>query len=72
MVCETLSQKKPITKKKAGGVALGVGPEFKPQCHKKDKHDKKNIFICEGNLMIQIQNTKHKYRWTWNVPTVAL
>jgi hypothetical protein len=36
MVLETLSQKKPITKK-AGGVAQGVGPKFKPQYHKKKK-----------------------------------
>jgi hypothetical protein len=27
--------KKLITKKRAGGVAQGVGPEFKPQNHKK-------------------------------------
>jgi hypothetical protein len=30
---ETLSQK-PITKDWAGGVAQGIGPEFKPQYHK--------------------------------------
>jgi hypothetical protein len=30
IVHKTLSQKKPITKR-AGGVAQGVGPEFKPQ-----------------------------------------
>jgi hypothetical protein len=29
--------KKPITKR-AGGVAQGVGPEFKPQYHKKKKN----------------------------------
>jgi hypothetical protein len=29
---ETLSQKHPSLKR-AGGVAQGVGPEFKPQCH---------------------------------------
>jgi hypothetical protein len=29
--------KKPITKKRAGEVAQGVGPEFKPQYHKKEK-----------------------------------
>jgi hypothetical protein len=27
-------KKKKVTKR-AGGVAQGVGPEFKPQCHKK-------------------------------------
>jgi hypothetical protein len=31
IVHETLSRKKSITKKKTGGVAQGVGPEFKPQ-----------------------------------------
>jgi hypothetical protein len=28
---------KPFTKKRAGGVTQGVGPEFKPQYHKKKK-----------------------------------
>jgi hypothetical protein len=32
IVCETLSQKNP-SQTRAGGVALGVGPEFKPQNH---------------------------------------
>jgi hypothetical protein len=34
IVCETLSQKNP-SQKRAGGVAKGVGPEFKPQYYKK-------------------------------------
>jgi hypothetical protein len=29
IVCKTLSRKKPL-QKRAGGVAQGVGPEFKP------------------------------------------
>jgi hypothetical protein len=29
--------KKTITRKRAGGVAQGVGPEFKPQYHKTNK-----------------------------------
>jgi hypothetical protein len=33
-VCEILSRKSP-SQKKAGGVAQGVGPEFKSQYHKK-------------------------------------
>jgi hypothetical protein len=33
--------KKPFTKKRAGGVAQGEGPEFKPQYHEKKK--KKNM-----------------------------
>jgi hypothetical protein len=37
IVLETLSRKKTITKKRAGAVAQGVGPEFKPQ-YCKTKH----------------------------------
>jgi hypothetical protein len=37
---ETLSQIN-ISQKRAGGVAQGVGPEFKPQNHKKKKKKKK-------------------------------
>jgi hypothetical protein len=38
IVCENLSQKNP-TKKRAGEVAQGVGPEFKLQyCEKKKKN----------------------------------
>jgi hypothetical protein len=33
IVCETLSRKN-LLQKGAGGVAQGVGPEFKPQYHK--------------------------------------
>jgi hypothetical protein len=36
IVCKTLSQKY-LNTKRAGGVAQGVGPEFKPQYHKKKK-----------------------------------
>jgi hypothetical protein len=37
-VQQTLSQKYPSHKKRAGGVTQGVGPEFKPQyCTKKKK-----------------------------------
>jgi hypothetical protein len=35
IVHKTLSQKNPSQNKKAGGVAQGVGPEFKSQYHKK-------------------------------------
>jgi hypothetical protein len=34
-------------KKKAGGVAQGIGPEFKPQYHKKIKK-KKEEFLKNG------------------------
>jgi hypothetical protein len=37
IVLEALSQKNLPQKKGAGGVAQGVGPEFKPQYHKKKK-----------------------------------
>jgi hypothetical protein len=37
MVRKTLSQKKKNHKKRDGGMAQGVGPEFKPQCHQKNK-----------------------------------
>jgi hypothetical protein len=37
-VHETLSQKR------AGGVVQGIGPEFKPQYHKKKKKKKKDEF----------------------------
>jgi hypothetical protein len=36
IVPETLSQKNP-SQKRSGGVAQGVGPEFKPQYQKKKK-----------------------------------
>jgi hypothetical protein len=39
--------KNPITKKRAGGVAQGVGPEFKPQYHKTKKRKKKT---CEDSI----------------------
>jgi hypothetical protein len=34
------SLEKTLHKKRAGGVAQGVGPEFKPQYHKKKKKEK--------------------------------
>jgi hypothetical protein len=33
--------KKPITKKRAGGQAQGIGPEFNPQYHKTNEQTKK-------------------------------
>jgi hypothetical protein len=38
IVLETVSQKNP-SQKRAGGVAQGLGPEFKPQYCKKKKED---------------------------------
>jgi hypothetical protein len=44
IVCETLSQKKNLSQKRAGRVAQGVGPEFKLQhCKKKKIRDTKNL-----------------------------
>jgi hypothetical protein len=40
IVLETLSQKN-LSQKRAGGVAQGEGPEFKPQYSKKKKKKKK-------------------------------
>jgi hypothetical protein len=42
---ETLSQKY-LTQKRAGGVAQGVGPEFKPQYRKKKKEKRKRNPSC--------------------------
>jgi hypothetical protein len=47
IVCETLSQKNP-SQKRAGEVAQGLGPEFKPQYHKKKK--KRNVKHYQLNL----------------------
>jgi hypothetical protein len=48
--------RKPFTKKRAGGVAQGVGPEFKPQyCKKKKKKSERGWYVLvipatAGNL----------------------
>jgi hypothetical protein len=39
VVLETLSLKNP-SQKRAGGVAQGIGPEFKPQYHKQNNNKK--------------------------------
>jgi hypothetical protein len=46
VVQEPLSRKK-THQKRAGGVAQGVGPEFKPQYQKKLK---KNQFLVSSNI----------------------
>jgi hypothetical protein len=48
IVHKTLSRKTP-SQKRAGGVAQGVGPEFKPQYHKKKKK-KKSFESCPTSL----------------------
>jgi hypothetical protein len=40
-VCETISQKN-LSDKRAGGMAQGVSPEFKPQYQKKKKKNQRN------------------------------
>jgi hypothetical protein len=54
IVHKTLSQKKPITKR-AGGVAQGVGPEFKPQYCKKKKKKKIKSWKLRSHLVCFIQ-----------------
>jgi ribosomal protein L44E len=44
IVHKTPSQKNP-SQKRAGGVAQGVGPEFKPQYHQKKREKKKLLGI---------------------------
>jgi hypothetical protein len=36
---------KTLSQKRAGGVAQGIGPEFKPQYCKKTKQKKKQLFL---------------------------
>jgi hypothetical protein len=48
IVHKTLSRKHP-TQKRAGGVAQGVGPEFKPQYHKQTKKEAAEDMGYEGN-----------------------
>jgi hypothetical protein len=56
IILETLAQKNP-SHKWAGGVAEGVGPEFKPQYHKKKKKKKekeglKSLTVPETSVLI--------------------
>jgi hypothetical protein len=46
--------KKKITKKSAGGVAQGIGPEFKPQ-YSKEKKKKKD---ASDSLVVQAEQAK--------------
>jgi hypothetical protein len=58
VVCETVSLKKSIKKgQRAGGVAQGVGPEFKPQYHKKKKL--KRLGKCR-NVVKQLKWEKYQ------------
>jgi hypothetical protein len=58
MVLETLSQKKKKSQKRTGGVAQGLGPEFKPKyCQKKKK----------GTSPIKIYQLKIKVPYTFMI-----
>jgi hypothetical protein len=59
IVHESLSQKNPI-QKRAGGVAQGVGPEFKPQHCKKKKREKKRKSKMEDKIKEILHSDNHK------------
>jgi hypothetical protein len=48
LVPEILSQKNPSKKKKTGGVAQCVGPEFKPQNYRKERKKERRREKKEG------------------------
>jgi hypothetical protein len=50
IVRETLSQKN-LSQKRAGGVAQGVSPEFKPQCLKKKKNRQGRPRTGRGSIL---------------------
>jgi hypothetical protein len=63
IVCETLSRKKP-SQKRAGGVAQGVGPEFKPQYHqKKRRRKRKKKRVKEGEKGTEGGKRRKKKGW---------
>jgi hypothetical protein len=45
---------KPYHKKRAGGVARGVGPEFKPQFRKKKNKNPKTQTVSEMKLGVKL------------------
>jgi glutamine amidotransferase-like uncharacterized protein len=55
IVCKTLSRKT-LLKKRFGGVAQGVSPEFKPQYCKKKK---KNCFLSWKETVKKIKKKNH-------------
>jgi hypothetical protein len=61
MVLETLSQKNP-TQKRADGVAQGVGPEFKPQCHTNTHIHTHTQIILESIIQAEIKENKGEER----------
>jgi hypothetical protein len=51
---DLILKKRPNTKKRAGRVAQGVGPEFKSQYHQKQKTKKKSQ--CMIPFVLNVQN----------------
>jgi hypothetical protein len=58
MVCETLAWKKETSRKRAGSVAQGTGPEFKPQYYKKTKQQqKKKLALLKCGCIFETSRT---------------
>jgi hypothetical protein len=51
-------EKNPL-QKRAGGLAQGVGPKFKPQYHKKRKKNKWKIFTRVLFTVVNVKNCNH-------------
>jgi hypothetical protein len=69
IVHETLPQKK-NHKKRAGGMAPGKGPEFKPQYHKTNKQTKKHETVGFGQVLnkcgwVKMPQVKKSTRLHW-------
>jgi hypothetical protein len=62
IVRETLSQKNP-SHKRAGGVAQGVGPEFKPQYHKKKKKKSAHKMHLQSGQYTTAKQTGPKFKF---------
>jgi hypothetical protein len=56
-VCETLSQKNPL-QKRAGGMAQGTGPEFKPQYHKQKNPINLLVTLKDDRKQMYLKNWK--------------
>jgi hypothetical protein len=51
----------PITKERAGGVAQGISPEFKPQCCKKKKKKKSKTKKPHKNKILNFDEVQFTY-----------
>jgi hypothetical protein len=54
---------KPNSKKGAGGVAQGIGPEFKPQHCKKKKKCSKRRTTRMNNVIIIVTYNRNPIKW---------